>query len=61
MLHAKNLENALLESLVIFSVIVHGMHTQDIPKCSPESVEQSDHRDSTSGDSHVTTTAVIVK
>ena len=61
MLSAKTLENALLESLGIFSVMLHAMHTQDISKCSPESAEQCDHSDSTSGDSHVTTMASIVK
>ena len=45
----------------IFSVMLHAMHTQDISKCSSESAEQSDHSDSTSGDSHVTTMAVIMK
>ena len=58
---AKTLENALLESLGIFSVMLHAMHTQDMSKCSPESAEQSDHSDSTSGDSHVTKRTVIVK
>ena len=52
------LENALLESLGIFSVMLHAMPTQDI---SGLSAEHSDHSDSTSGDSHVTTMAVIVK
>ena len=35
-------------------------HTRHI-KMFAESTEQSDHRDSTSGDRHVTTMAVIVK
>ena len=56
---AKTLENALLESLGIFSVMLHDMHTQDISNCFLESAEQSDHSDSTSGDSHVTKMAVI--
>ena len=34
--------------------MLHAIHTQ-------ETGEQSDHGDSTSGDSHVTTMAVIVK
>ena len=33
-LHTKMLENAFLESLGIFSVMLHAMHTQDISKCS---------------------------
>ena len=58
---AKTLENALLESLDIFSVMLHAMHTQDISKCSLEFAERSDHSDSISGDSHVTKMVVIVK
>ena len=53
----KRLECALFLSFVIFSVILHAMHTPNIPIYA----DYFDHNDKTSGDSLVTTMAITIR